>query len=506
MARPDATEWELACDDEKRTFEAMDVFEVVPRPKGRKVVGSKWVFHIKRGPDGTIQKYKARVVAQGYTQVEGIDYDETFAPVAKLSSLRAILALAAELNLEVHQMDVKSAYLNGELEEEIYMEPPPGFDVPEGMVLKLNKAVYGTRQGGRVWYDNVRATLEEMGYVRTECDHAVFIRFQNGKLSIIALYVDDFTMACDDLQVILRDKEELKKYYNMTDLGEISYILGMHVTRDREAGRIELSQQKYIEEILERFGKSDVRPISTPALANEHLIKLSSPEVDVKSYQRALGAIMYPMLGTRPDLAYAVGALGRHAANPGEDHERALDRVFRYLQATKDWHLTYQRGTPGGLTLTGYVDADWANELSDRSSTSGYVYRLAGGAISWSSKKQSSIALSSTEAEYIAGAHAAKEVVWLRRLLNELGLPDDDPTVLQMDSQSAIAIAKNPQFHDRTKHIEVRHHFLRRKVEDGEIELDYIPTNDQVADALTKGLNREKHTRFAREMGLCRPV
>jgi hypothetical protein len=292
----------------------------------------------------------------------------------------------------------------------------------------------------------------------------------------------------------------------MTDLGEISYILGMHVTRDREAGRIKLSQQKYIKEILERFGKSDVRPISTPVLANEHLIKLSSPEVDVKSYQRALGTIMYPMLGTRPDLAYAVGALGRHAANPGEDHQRALDRVFRYLQATKDWRLTYQRGTPGGHTLTGFVDADWANDLSDRSSTSGYVYKLTGRAISWSSKKQSSIALSSTEAEYIASAHAAKEVVWLRRLLAELGLSIDDPTVLHMDSQSAIAIAKNPQFHDRTKHIEVRHHFLRRKVEDEEIELNYVSTNEQVADALTKGLNREKHSKFAKEMGLSRLV
>src|SRR6266850_190177 len=326
MARSNATEWEMACDDEKCSFNMMGIYEVVPRPKGRKVIGSKWVFCIKRGPDGTIQKYKARIVMQGFTQVEGIDYDETFAPIAKLSFLRAILAIAMELNLEVHQMDVKSVYLNGELEEEIYMEPPPGFDVPKGMVLKLIKAIYGTKQGGHVWYNNVKATLKGMGYMHTESDHAVFVCLQDGKLSIIALYVDDFTMACKDLEVILRDKKELKKHYSMTDLGEISYILSMHVTRDCEAGCIDLSQQKYIEEILERFRKTDVHPISTPTLMNEHLTKLTSPETDIKSYQRALGAIMYPMLSTHPDLTYAIGALGRHTANPREEHKRALDR------------------------------------------------------------------------------------------------------------------------------------------------------------------------------------
>src|SRR6266850_320961 len=256
MARSNATKWEMACDDEKRSFDMMGIYKVVPCPKGRKVVGSKWVFCIKRGPDGTIQKYKARIVTQGFTQVEGIDYDETFAPIAKLSSLQAILAIAMELNLEVHQMDVKSVYLNGELEEEIYMETPPGFNIPEGMVLKLIKAVDGTKQGGRVWYNNVKATLEGMGYTCTESDHAVFVRLQDGKLSIIALYVDNFTMACEDLEVILRDKEELKKHYSMMDLGEISYILGMHITWDCKAGHIDLSQQKYIEEILKCFRKT----------------------------------------------------------------------------------------------------------------------------------------------------------------------------------------------------------------------------------------------------------
>jgi Reverse transcriptase (RNA-dependent DNA polymerase) len=506
MARPDAAEWEVACSDEKRAFEHMGVYEIVPRPTDRKVVGSKWVFRIKRGPDGSIQKYKARVVAQGFTQIEGIDYDETFAPVAKFASLRTILALATEHDLEVHQMDVKSAYLNGELKEDIFMEPPPGFDVPDGMVLKLVKAVYGTKQGGRVWYENIRSKLESMGYERTDADHAVFIRIRDSIPSIIALYVDDITIASKSLELINQDKEALKQTYQITDLGEITWILGMHVTRDRNAGWIALSQEKYINEVLERFGKSDIRPISTPTLANEHLIKLTSPEADVKAYQRAIGVLMCPMLGTRPDLAYTVAALGRHAASPGDDHLRALERAFRYLRATSDRKLVFQRGVPGGTNLHGYVDADWASDVNDRKSTSGYVFMLAGGAISWSSKKQPSVALSSTEAEYIAGAHAAKEAVWLQRLLREIWQQSEShtPVTLLIDNQSAIAIARNPEFHDRTKHIEVRHHFLRQQFESKAIDLSYVPTEDQTADVLTKGLAREKHERFTTSMGVRR--
>src|SRR5712672_2949792 len=332
MARPDANKWEAACADEIGVFDHMEVYEVVPCPKGRKVVGSKWVFRIKRGPDGNIQKYKARIVTQGFTQIEGIDYDEMFAPVAKLASLRAILVLAAEQNLEIHQMDVKSAYLNGNLEEEIFMVPPPGLEVLNRMVLRLKKAVYGTKQGGQVWYEDISGTLKLMGYQHTDTDHAVFVHTRNNTPSIIALYVDDITMVSSDLDAINCDKEALKRRYQMSDLGKIAWILGIHIIQDHLAGRIALSQEKYINEILERFGKSDVRPISTPALANEHLPKLENPKVDAKHYQRMVGALMYAMLRTRPDLAYTVAALGRHAANPGDDHQRTLDRTFRFFQ------------------------------------------------------------------------------------------------------------------------------------------------------------------------------
>jgi Reverse transcriptase (RNA-dependent DNA polymerase) len=501
MARPDAADWEMVCDAERRAFESMGVYDIVPRPKGRKVIGSRWVFCIKRGPDGAILKYKARLVAQGFTQIEGVDYDETFAPVAKLASLRVIMAMAAERDLELHQMDVKSAYLNGELREEIFMEAPLGFDIPNGMVLCLIKAVYGTKQGGRVWYDEIREKLRTMGYQRTKADHAVFTR-GGGNASIITLYVDDITMVASDLETINQDKEDLRKSYEMTDLGNLSWILGMHVTWDRSKGWISISQEKYSDDVLERFGKESSRPMVTPALAGEHLTKVSEPEVDVKVYQSAVGALMYPMLGTRPDLAFAVGALGRHSATPGAEHQHALDCVFRYLHGTSARRLVFQRASPESTQLTGYVDADWAGDVNDHKSTLGFIFMFGGAAVSWGSKKQTSVALSSTEAEYIAASYAAKEAIWLRRLLTELGLDTSSPTPIHVNNQSAIAIARNPEFHDRTKHIKVRYHFLRQVVEKGDIVLKYLPTGEQIADALTKGLSREKHEGFAKMMGL----
>jgi hypothetical protein len=403
-----------------------------------------------------------------------------------------ILTLAAELDLEVHQMDVKSAYLNGELKKEIYMKPPLGFDVPNGMVLKLVKALYGTKQGRRVWYENIRDTLRTMGYECTNADQAVFMCTHSGTLSILAIY-NDITMACKSLEVINQDKEKLKQHYEMTDLGEIAWILGIHITCDRRARWIALSQEKYALEVLEHFGKSDVRPISTPTLANKHLAKIDSPEIKVQAYQRTVGALMYLMLGTHPDLAYTVAALGRHSACPGTDHQCALDRAFRYLRAMSDWKLTFQRGAPNGTILKGFINTNWASDVNNCKSTSGFIFMLAGGTVSWGSKKQSAIALLSTKAEYITAAHAAKEVIWLRQLLLEQKQKIEKATILYMDNLSAIAIAQNPEFHNRSKHIKIHHHFLRQKVDDEELELEYVPTGDQVADVLTKGLVREKH-------------
>jgi hypothetical protein len=263
-------------------------------------------------------------------------------------------------------------------------------------------------------------------------------------------------------------------------------------------------QEKYINEVLERFGKADCRPISTPSTLNEHLLKLDSPETNVKLYQSVISVLMYSMLETRPNLAYTIAALGRHTASPGDEHLRALDRAFQYLQATSDRCLFFQQETQDGTRLHGYVNTDWASNVNNRKSTSGFIFMLAGRVISWSSKKQQTVALSSTKAEYIAGAHAAKEATWLKSLVSEIWKDQkiDPPIILYIDNQSAMSIAKNSEFHDCTKHINVRHHFLWQQVDLKAITLKYMPTNDQVADVLTKGLPCKKHDCFMASMGV----
>jgi hypothetical protein len=347
------------------------------------------------------------------------------------------------------------------------------------------------------------STLNEMGYTRTKADHTVFVcPSPDITPDIITLYVDDMGQISESLERILQDKAKLSKHYQMTDLGEVSWILGIRVDCNREKGTIALSQGNFIKEILECYGMSDSHLISTPALTNEHLVKLELPEISAKSYQRALGTLIYPMLGTHPDLSYTIATLGHHAANPGLDHQRALECVFHYLRATNGKQLVFGQGASSGSTLFGYADADWASDVNDRKSTSGYIFKLAGAAVSWSSKKQTSIALSSTEVEYITGVHAAKEAIWLRQLLSELGLDMSSPTALHIDNQLAIAITRNPEFHDHTKHINVCYYFLRQVVEDKSIKLEYIPTGDQVADALTKGLPPASYSKSREEMGI----
>jgi hypothetical protein len=274
----------------------------------------------------------------------------------------------------------------------------------------------------------------------------------------------------------------------------------MEIIRDRDKRTIELSQKCYIESILERFEMDSSRPVVTPMDPNVKLIKVQEAEVDIRTYQSALGALMYAMLATRPDLAYSVGALSKHASAPGETHWTALKRVYRYLRGTVNTRLTYRGGSE--THPLAYVDADWASDTNDRRSITGYVFLMSSGAVSWSSKKQTSVALSSTEAEYMAAAAATKEAIWLKTFISELNFSETHPITLHIDNQSAILLAKNSMFHERTKHIAIRYHFIREKLEEGEISVEYVPTNEQVADVLTKPLAREKHGRFVEGMGL----
>ncbi len=303
--------------------------------------------------------------------------------MAKFSSLRTIFALTTKHDLEVHQMDVKATYLNANLNEEIYMEVPPGFDIPDGHILRLKKGVYGTKQGGRIWYIDFSGTLSTLSYTPTQVDYTIFIhKSPNTFPDIISTYMDDMRLISESLECINRDKEALRQHYEMTDLGKMGWILGIRITCNREKHTISLSQKKFINDTLERYGMQNARPISSPALANEHLLKLSSPTIDAKAYQRALGSLMYPMLATQLDLAYAIAALGRHATNPGPNHQHALKRIFHYLQATTDHQLVLGHSTTSVPTLLSYTDSNWASDINDHKSTSSYIFTLGGGAVS----------------------------------------------------------------------------------------------------------------------------
>lgn len=504
-----ADTWKEAMEEEMKSLQDNETWELAELPKGRKAISCKWLFKVKRDKDGHINRHKARLVARGFTQVEGIDYQETFSPVVKFSTIRMVLSLAAQRGLRLTQMDFKTAFLNGVLDEELYMKQPAGYVQPgqEHFVCRLRKSIYGLKQASRSWNQVLNRYLVEEGYTRSEADLCLYIkRGQGNKVTYILCYVDDLLIATDDSEEETRLKRKLQRSFKMTDLGDLSYFLGLEVKQ--EGGRVTVSQRGYVESILKRFGMQDCKPAHTPlCLSGLENLFMTSPITEEglrEKYMAALGSVMYAMLGTRPDIAYAVGLLGRFASKPTMAHWTAMKRLLQYLKASADYSLTYTGGLSSerffSADLVGFTDADWAGDKWDRKSTSGYVFFHGGAAVTWKSKKQATVALSSTEAEYIALSEAAKEAVWLRQLLRDLGAGDSAATVLYEDNMGSIFLSSHPVGHQRTKHIEVRCHFVRHKIEEGELKVTHLGTEAMIADVLTKALPRDKHMRFAQAL------
>ncbi|GBE90151.1 hypothetical protein SCP_1801750 [Sparassis crispa] len=502
--------WTEAIAKEMQNLDSHGTYTLVEPPKNTNIVGSKFVFRIKHNAEGEIESYKARLVAQGFTQVPGIDFNETFAPVAKLASIRLILTLAAHYDWELHQMDVKGVYLNGDLEEEIYMWQPPGQAEPgkEHLVCRLKRPLYGLKQSGRQFHKKISGELGSMGLTRSKVDHCIFwLRNEEDVLILlIALSVDDSTIAGTKAAVFWF-KREISMHFEMSDLGEMHWILGIEVRRDRDARTLSLSQCAYIDMILARFNLQDAKSLTTPLDPGTVLSIHQCPSTprqfeDMKNipYREAIGSLMYAALGTRPDIAYAVTALSQFMKNPGRPHWEAAKRVFRYLAGTRERWLTFGETTDG---VEGFSDADWGS-AEHRHSISRYVFLLDGDAVSWSAKKQNVVALSSTEAEYIAITHATKEALWLHSLLADVLHPDilRYPVRLHSDNKSAIALAKDDAYHAHTKHIDIRFHFIRETVENGQVILQYRRTEDMPADIFTKVLPRIKVEHLSRLIGL----
>src|SRR5271155_3881687 len=494
-------QWEKAIQDEVNSHLKNHTWDIVPRPRNRQVVSNKFAFKHKKNEVARIVRLKARLVARGFSQIYGIDYLDTYAPVVKLASIRILLAIAAIYGLEIHQMDVVTAFLAGELEEEIYMEQPEGFEIGsrEDFVCRLRKSIYGLKQAPRVWNQKIRRYLKSIGFEQLYSDPCVYVNKEKG--IILAMWVDDLLIFGKDMDSVNDLKAQLSEEYEMKDMGELEYFLGIQVHRDRERKIIHISQPGYIRTILERFGMQDSKPANTPLSSGARLTKAKATDtlMDQREYQSMVGSIMYGMLATRPDLAQSIQQTSQFSQMPTTQHEKAVKQGFRYLSGTIDQGITFNGNL--GMKLEFWSDANWGGE-EGRESVSGLVGTLAGGAVTYSSKKQASVALSSTESEYMALLHALKELIWLLRFLREIGYKIDDQNLIYCDNQSAIALAHNPQHHARTKHIDLQYHFVRNRVEDGTTRLEYCPTEDMVADGLTKALGPERLRKLAKLMGM----
>ena len=481
-----------------------ETWNLVDLPKDRNLVGCKWVYKTKRKANGEIDKFKARLVAQGYSQEAGVDYNEVFAPVARYTSIRSVLALANQFDLEAHQMDVVSAFLNGELEDDIYMRQPEGFVDPENpsKVCKLKRSLYGLKQSARCWNQLMDEYLKSSNYIQSSADICVYYRKNKKGIMIFAVYVDDTIICSNNKSLLIAEKERLSNAFEMDDRGEVHHILGMEVHRDRENRVLTIDQKTYLEDVLQRFGMEECKPVATPLEAGKNFHKLSDDEepADEKQYQAAVGSLNYAAIASRPDLSTAVGKLSQFMKSPSAEHWSAVKRVLRYVKGTLNLGLRFAHSD--SFKLVGYSDSDWAGCIDSRKSTSGLVFRVGSSTVSWSSKKQSVVALSSTEAEYIALCSAAQETVWLRKLFADLDMTQVEPTTVYEDNQGAICLAKNPTNHSRTKHIDVKYHFTREMVESGVMKVDYVSTSDMVADTLTKALPRPSFEKHRLSMGV----
>ncbi|KAI3723909.1 hypothetical protein L2E82_35671 [Cichorium intybus] len=492
-------EWREAMKREIQALEENGTWTLTHLPAGKKAIDSKWVYKVKYKPNGQIERYKARLVAKGYTQVEGIDFHETFAPVAKLVTVRCALAVAAKKQWEVHQLDVNNAFLHGDLDEDVYMKVPQGFlNVEENRVCKLHKSIYGLKQASRNWYQKFTKALISDNFRQSKADHSMFV-YKTEKIHIIALiYVDDILLMGNDIQKIEEVKTNLQNKFSIKNMGPLKYFLGIEVARSPKG--FVISQRKYTLDILKDCHAHDCRPSTFPMEQNLRLEKEdASPEVDESKYRRLVGRLLY-LTVTRPDITFSVNQLSQFINKPRQSHMDAALRVLRYLKATPGQGLFLP--AEGNLILEAYCDASWLSCHSTRRSCTGYFISIGGSPVSWRTQKQSVVARSSAEAEYRSMASTICEVLWLRWLLCDLDAVQEDATALMCDNEAARHIAVNPVYHERTKHVEMDCYFVRERVASGEIKTVAIKSEEQPADIFTKALGANQFQYLRGKLGV----
>lgn len=505
MASPERSQWQLAMQEEFDSLMLNRTWDLEPLPINRKTVKCKWVYKLKLGVDGGVQRFKARLCAKGFTQRHGIDYTETYSPVVKFDSIRSILSIAAAHDLDIIQFDVCSAFLNGEIDEVIFMDQPLGFEDNStgAKVCRLRKALYGLKQSSRVWNRKFDSFLKTFTLQSTTADCCVYVSHSDPKL-ILAIWVDD-GIACSPRSEAAKIEHILNFMHGAFKItkGLAEMYVGLHITRDRSKRILTVDQSIYIERVLKRFAHESCHAVAVPAdpsSAADLSIQMGSSTTPFP-YKEGVGCLQWAALGTRPDISYAVSNVARFSNNPGQPHIQALKRILKYLRGTVNLCITYG-GQHIDNRLTAYCDADYAGDVDDRKSRSGFILLLNGGPVSWGSRKQTCTACSTTESEYIAGHLASQETTWMRTLLADLGARQNIPTTLHSDNQSAIKLVKNPVYHKRTKHIDLKYHVIRECDQKGIISITYVCTADQIADILTKPLPRDKFERMRQMIGL----
>ena len=492
----DPDEWKRAMDEEIESFKETETFELVERPKDAKVVRGKWVYSSKGDPTGNII-HKARFVAKGCSQVQGVNYEETFSPTARMESVRLLIAVAINNDYKIHQMDVRRAYLHAPIDCDIYCEQPEGYEAPqEGgskLVWKLLKSLYGLKQSGRNWHKILSDFLKQSGFTQSKVDTCVFVKLEVGGTTILLVWVDDIILVASSDELMNFVKSLLMERFRMKDLGQICFFLGIEFT-PRDGGLL-MSQTMYLKSVLKRFGMDSCKPRGTPCEMKVESYSVNEGTIDIEKYREMVGSLVYAMVCTRPDLSYVVTKLSQHLSCPTEGDLVTMKHVFQYIQGTLDQGLFFSKQIP---RLSAYCDADWGSTCEDRKSITGYCFSLSpeGPVISWKSKKQKSVALSTCEAEYVAISIAAQEASYLTQLYKDMTGITMKPVLIRNDNTGAISIIKNPSNHHKTKHIDIRYHYVRENNADGNISVQYVKSGKNIADMFTKACPKQKLISF----------
>jgi hypothetical protein len=497
-----ASEWKAATRREYDSLIKNHTWDLVPLPTNRSLIRARWTFTIKPAFKASEKIYKARFVAKGYSQCPGIDYKESevYSPVLKHDSFRVVCSIAAVHDLELFQLDVKTAFLYGDLDEELYVEQPEGFVEigNENLVCRLRKPLYGLVQSARKWNEKFDSFITQFGMKRSISDPCIY--FNQGEttddLTLLGIWVDDGILGTRTKEKATAIIQYLETFFEMTS-HPANLFLGLEITRKREERKIFISQPNYIRSLLQKFKMTDCNPSSVPADPGSRLSVIDCPlrrgvtPLSSTPYRSAIGGLMYAAKMTRPDILFAVTAASRYNQDPGNAHWSAVKRILSYLAGTITHGLCFSKTDSADL-LVAYSDSDFAGCPDTRRSTSGLIFTFNGGPVSWTSNLQKPIANSTAEAEYYAAGHASREIAWLRSLLKEIGFEQLAPTPLLCDNKSALLMVQNPVFHDRTKHIDIKYHYVRQQYQAKVIELLSVRSEDELADFLTKPLKPQQ--------------